>query len=413
MNKTAVSLAIMLSASLTGLVSAQQYTVTVLLPPKSASGASPPYDTATGINNSAEVSGSYSFGSGNTPVTWKAGVASLLPLPLGLGGAEGVAAFGINNNGLVVGTQSEGSDHETAVYWLPDGSEQALPDLGTGQYSAESSAFAANDAGVIVGQSGDNNGDTHAVLWTGNATVTDLGTLDRSPIGLSSYANAVNNSNEVVGYSDLTGGTVWHATLWTGNSISDLGTLGGNYSTATAINNSGQIVGWAQGPGSLYQHAALWAAGSTKAGDLGTLGGTNSQANAINSSGQIVGYSGTTVTNENIQHATLWINGSSIDLNTAIPSSWSSHLTLSNAVGINDSGAIIALGTDTELTNSAFAYLLTPKSSGSSSGGGASSSSSSGGSAPATSGGGGGGFDYLTLTALLAAFGFRRRTGAA
>jgi probable HAF family extracellular repeat protein len=151
---------------------------------------------------------------------------------------------------------------------------------------SESRAFGMNENGDIVGSSllfGDNI--RKAFLFTGNATgaVADLG-------GTNSEARDINNMGRVVGWSDIPGGGQ-RAFLYYNGAL-NLGTLGGR-SIAHAINDAGDVVGTSEtaGPGSdaafLYRNATMV--------NLNTMlppnSGWNLQfANSINEQGQIVGY---------------------------------------------------------------------------------------------------------------------------
>jgi probable HAF family extracellular repeat protein len=122
--------------------------------------------------------------------------------------------------------------------------------------------------------------------------------------------------------------------------MEDLGVLPGNAeSSATGINNPGQVVGYSSGP--FGTRAFLW----TRSGgmqDLGTLsGGSFSRAFAINDPGDVVGTSGSLLG----ARATLWARSEGIlDLNTLIPSG--NDFVLTEAVNINNRGAILAIGHD-------------------------------------------------------------------
>ncbi len=83
-----------------------------------------------------------------------------------LGGSQSWA-YGLNNEGFVVGTAYEQNGTYHGFVW--DGANMA--DLGTlgGYYSA---AYGINDQGIIVGFALDELGDTHAVEWV---PVSDFG----------------------------------------------------------------------------------------------------------------------------------------------------------------------------------------------------------------------------------------------
>ncbi len=139
--------------------------------------------------------------------------------------------------------------------------------------------------------------------------------------------------------------------------MTGLGTLPGYVdSVATAINNSGQIVGYATDSSGNTQ-AFLYSDGVMTA--LGVLPGeVSSEAVAINNKGQIVGHSGPVAgtfcatCSSSPQRAFLYRGGQMYDLSALAPNPDGD--TLSEAVGINDSGQIAA----NVATRSV--YLLTP-----------------------------------------------------
>jgi probable HAF family extracellular repeat protein len=82
--------------------------------------------------------------------------------------------------------------------------------------------------------------------------------------------------------------------------------------------------------------------------DLGTLGGSLSEAHSINCAGQVVGWS--RISGDLVNHAFVYSDGVMYDLNALV----SLGAELNSAEGINDSGQIIANGSN------GHAYLLTP-----------------------------------------------------
>ena len=134
-----------------------------------------------------------------------------------------------------------------------------------------------------------------------------------------------------------------------------LGTLGGTGSYAIGINDSGQVVGYAHTTGNTARHAFISAPNPTGTGqltDLGTLGGQYSWAYGINDSGQVVGRANTT--GDAARHAFLYDAGIMMDLNDLLMVGLDGGAFLREATAINDSGQIVALGSDD------FGYLLTP-----------------------------------------------------
>jgi probable HAF family extracellular repeat protein len=198
----------------------------------------------------------------------------------------------------------------------------------------ESYGNALNDSGVAVGGAMTGDGQLHAFQY-GSGTMVDLGTL---PGGTWSTAYAVNNLGVIAGTSDAADRS-FRAVRWDTTGIHPLGTLGGANSYAFAINSAGQIAG-SSTSASGYLHAFLYTISGGMA-DLGTLGGTSSYAYAINNSGDVVGYSFTP--RDSSSHATLWRDGTLLDLNSLIAPSGS--WVLNEAYGINDSGQIVGAGT--------------------------------------------------------------------
>ena len=115
-----------------------------------------------------------------------------------------------------------------------------VTDLGTLSGGTLSAAYGINDNGQVVGFAGTSGGAQHAFFYCGG--MHDLGTLI---IGSSSLATAINTSGQIVGYGDEDRGPLvfTHAFLASGGTMQDLGTLGGNTSHAYGVNSSGEVVG--------------------------------------------------------------------------------------------------------------------------------------------------------------------------
>ena len=189
-------------------------------------------------------------------------------------------------------------------------------------------------------------------------SLTAQTTYTAAQIGSAStvHPRAMNNQGQVVGYMDVVvqGFSVTHAFLYSNGTITDLGTLGGKNSQATAINNSGIVVGWSETgstatpiPGSInaytISHAFRYSAGQMT--DMGSMAGADASSNAllINDSGAISGLSDTTQvcdydsSNNPIYCATAYVysNGQM----SGVGSAASYPL---NPVGINHGGQIVA-----------------------------------------------------------------------
>jgi probable HAF family extracellular repeat protein len=258
-------------------------------------------------------------------------------------GGKLTRAFGVNNQGQVVGQSDIPNSAWHAFVWNRTGGIQDLGTLG-GPFSV---AYAINDSGQVVGGADDIAGNSHAFLWSQSGGTQDLGTL-----GVYSTASGINNKGEVVGWSQVGPTNYVHAFYWTQpEGMRDLGTLGSELgSFASGINDNAQVVGACYiGDGSSL-HAFLW----TQAGgmqDLGTLGGTSSVAGAINNSGEIVGSS---LTPSGIRHAFLWTEAAGMhDLGTP------PGFTESSAVGINSGGQIVGFAWAPNVRGSPFIWTKT------------------------------------------------------
>ena len=297
------------------------------------------------INDSGQVVGN-SLLNGNVaehPFLWSGGRMADLGT---LGGTVG-HAFGVSGSGQVVGTSHTAGNAAFHAFLFSGG---AMRDLGTLPGSTDSLGSSINDSGQVAGWSyTDGLGASHAVLFSGGA-ITDLGTLG----GSNSFGEAINASGQVAGSSNIAGNAAEHAFLYSGGVMHDLGTLGGTNSEAFAINDLGQVVGSSDTAGNAARHAFLYSGGVMH--DLGALGGSNaSSAVGINNSGQIVGFSSFA---DQTPRAFLYSGGVMRNLTELIPANTlPPGALLSEALGINSSGQIIA-----NSANTFHAYLLTPAS---------------------------------------------------
>jgi probable HAF family extracellular repeat protein len=289
---------------------------------------------------------------------------------------DSVQAGGINNNGVVIGT--DGTRLE-GFYW--DGSLHALPPLAA---DSSSGPTAINSQGWIAGQSFTSASQSGA-LWIN-------GTPSRLPVpGTTTYPDGINTSGSIVGNYHSGSSTRAFLLPYGASSITALGTLGGANSQAYAINDAGKVVGSADTANG-NSHAFSWSAGHmTQLSDLGL----SSAAYCINQQGIAGGFvlrpdftrqavlwsaNGTMTSMPNPQGyanaevwgvnlsgvavgvsdggAIIWENGTSENLISLIGanSGWN---TLNFAYGINDSGEIVGWGTR-DNSGTQHAFLLEP-----------------------------------------------------
>jgi probable HAF family extracellular repeat protein len=313
--------------SLATLATAQTYTVTDL---------GPGYSLA--INNLGDVV-VQPYPSGN-PFVWAPDGSILTLLPLA--GDSSAIAFGINSQGLVVGS-SESQTSSSAVLWT-----NGVPlDLGTPGTSSDATGI--NASGEVVGVK-----VTHsrgeAFLWTEATGMQGLGFLRGRRNGSS--AQAINRFGQVVGSSDD------YAFIWSKTTgMKSLGKLPGyDGSAASAINDLGQVAGQSACLNcSLETHATLWSKAKGSMLDLGVLpGASSSVAAGINNLGQVVGEVAYSLTD---YRAFVWSPSTGmLDLNTLIPAN--SGWFLEFGLAINDKGQIVGYGL---LNGQPEAFVLTPQ----------------------------------------------------
>jgi probable HAF family extracellular repeat protein len=214
-----------------------------------------------------------------------------------LGGNNGQAS-GINNRGQIAGSAENGLVDSTCppnttnnrivlgVLW-EKGKPQALPPLGS---DPDAIAFGINDQGQVVGYSGTCTAANHAVLWE-NGTPTPLPDLGVEGLSL---AWGINDRGQIVGEVLRPDGATEYAVLWQNpRTITNLRTLPGDFgSLASGINSKGQVVGSTWDSNFNWSHAFIWQDGVMT--DLNTLFPASSNlyatmANKINERGQISG----------------------------------------------------------------------------------------------------------------------------
>lgn len=276
--------------------------------------------------------------SGSQAFRWEDGVMSELTALNG----RVCRAFGINENGLIVGEM----EIEFGIYhaFLLDG--ETLYDLGTlgGMHSV---GYGINIHGHVVGQSKVAGNQTHAFVHNGTEMI-DLGTLG----GVFSVAYAINDSGVIVGQS-MTSTNKYHAFVWEDGVMTDIGQDGRDYNLAQAINNERIIAGSGYVDSATY-HAVRWDAPGTMV-DLGDLGRAPSEAYGINEVGHVVGYS-----DKPLRHPGLnaFIHRGDIMRDLTEMISRDENWMLDVAQDINNKGRIVGYGVFNDIQVRAF--MLTP-----------------------------------------------------
>lgn len=189
------------SAILTAFAWAQPfYAAQPIGPPSGALGV------AWAVNNAGIVVGEYEDGQ-TLPFRWDESNGAVMLPPLA--GHVGGGAYGINQQGQIVGWAWDGTKRQ-AVLWSSPGQAPIL--LGWGGQNA-AGADAINDAGVIVGD----DGAGHSYRYTPGGGAVPLTPLTGLP---ASNALAINNFGEIAGVSfvNFFGGTPIDpapTTIWT------------------------------------------------------------------------------------------------------------------------------------------------------------------------------------------------------
>lgn len=256
---------------------------------------------AFGINNNGQIvgrSGSYAF-------VWDPAT--------GMQSLGGGHAYAINEHGQAVGFSTGG-----ACYWNGTDGRVSLG-LGNSDF-----AYGINDLGQVVGDYQPESSTTrHAFLWEPAKGLTDLGVL---PGHSNSTPMCINSIGQVVGYSYPTGSGM-KAFIWnSGNGMTALAASGWNVVSAQSINDSGVVAGYAYSPDHKLRGFIMDSAGLRGLDVLD--GGYVSMAYGVNNDGQVVGTSDTEINGKT--HAIMWDSTGSIN-----------DLGFGRARAINDLGWIV------------------------------------------------------------------------
>jgi uncharacterized membrane protein len=183
----------------------------------------------TGINNNGVISGYYiQNNETGAEFTWQNGVFSYFNVP----DECDVVTGGINDSNQVVGYYAPQEDCNQAIGFVYDGATFTYFQYPGAQFTQ---AFGINNAGLIVGTEFSFSSSHLGFLYDG----TTFSTITKG----SDYVSAlgVNNLGSVVG--GLTENTVNYGFLRSGGRYTRIAYPGAIATTALAINDSGTIVG--------------------------------------------------------------------------------------------------------------------------------------------------------------------------
>jgi probable HAF family extracellular repeat protein len=328
------------------------------------------FSQAFGINNEGSVVG-YATTPGDTALhafLWRNGLMT----DLGTFGGPISQAISINERGEIVGVSETNitdplgedfcgfGDHLVCVPFIwRVGVMNPLPTLG----GTNGAAVGINNRGEVLGFAENSTPDPtclppevlhfEPVIWN-NGNVQQLPTFPGDPDGIATAINDPGEATLPTGNCAFLGPPSGHDSLFRRGTLTDFGTFGGFPIAANDLNNRGQVVGVTAGPSGTEIEAVLWQNGA--AIGLGTLpGDTVSIGSAINDSGQVTGQS--CDANGNCR-GFLWQDGVMTDLNTLVPAD--STLVFPDPVGINPRGQIVGLGVQ-KSTGELHGFLLTPR----------------------------------------------------
>lgn len=321
------------------------YNATGLTPPASINSTFP-----LGINSSGQIVGFANRpGLPPTAFMWHNGIFT----DLGQQVAESQfsVARGLNDFGQIVGNANDHSGRDFGAIWQYETMISLRPlILQSGLFDTtlplESIAYRVNNTGQILGDVYAFTQSSRRIFLYSNGafTIINVPTTSNSHIG-----SDLNNLGQVVGQFERNGTQVGF--LWDAGILTELNGSQGRNFIPNGINDVGQIVGHSNSRAVLYQNGI--------ATDIHQIG-LFSIAFEINNYGVIVGYT-VAPTGNAVGIAFVYDGGVMKDLND-ITSGVTSGFTLAQAMGINDAGRIICVGSR-PIGNNLFefrTFLLTP-----------------------------------------------------
>ncbi len=262
---------------------------------------------------------------------------------LGTLGGNSSFARDINDRGQVTGNANVPNGRLHAYLWEAG----VMLDLGFLPNGVEfSRGFSINNGGVVTGES-DNDRSKAFVYFPNAGKMTALfdlimGNPDNLNIA-GGFGAGINDRLQIVGTMSRISPSVIRGFIFDRGIVRDLGSIDNLTTTparAWGINNFGQAVGLSRNSNGV-SHATLWQNGT--AVDLGSLGGPTafSEAFRINEEGQTVGRS-TVTAGVTGQNAVMWENGQIRDLGR-LPG-----VNFGRANDINNSGTIVGTSSQFE-----------------------------------------------------------------
>ena len=228
--------------------------------------------TASSIDITGRVVGFYVDGAGATlGFLLTNGTYSTIRYP----GARWTAAFGVNNDGLIVGGYGPDAESGRHGFLLNGGSFSSIDVPG----AVDTVARGINARGQIVGDYAGPDGVRHGFLLSGGTYTTV-----EMPGSGGGSARGINNAGQLVGFAGAGASAVGF--LFAAGQYSAVTPPGTSYAIANGLNSIGDIVGQTNGPQAPFQ-------GFRRNGDVSTViavpGAVSWDARGINDLGEIVG----------------------------------------------------------------------------------------------------------------------------
>lgn len=314
-----------------GLVRAQTYTVVELTTTPTLTNA--PSSTVKShtihrINADGQSAGAVGSSDGSGTQAFFADPSGNVT-KLGFDGGDYSEATAVNHPGSVVGFANNGSNVR-AFLW----NKKGFQDLGTLPGDLSAKAYDLNDQTAVVGSSSGPSG-VHAFVWSSGSGMQSL-----IPSSSWSEAYSISTNGDIVGMTRNSSGE--QAFYYSKGNVTMIPPPSGDtQDAALSISNNGQyVVG--RSSSSTVTRAFEYAphhGGMQILQDLAGGSSISTVAFDVNSAGTIVGSSVTPLG----ARATIWgSNGAPTDLNTLIPGN--ANVMLTQALSINDSGVILAVG---------------------------------------------------------------------